>query len=130
MVTEDYYKRLLQELREERKNIDTVIKYFESKITPKQNQLSFIEQEPRKGDLIAVTSNRFARLTSTKASVKILEETHTPMKVAEIYEKLIDGGFKFKSKNPKNSLSTTLRRNKSFKLMGVGYFGLADWKEQ
>lgn len=129
MISEDDYKRLLQELREERKNIDLIIKYMESRVTPTQRQLSFIEQEPRKGDLIAVSSNRFARLTSTKASVKVLEEAQSPMKVAEIYEKLVAGGFKFKSKNPKNSLSTTLRRNKSFKLVGVGYFGLADWKE-
>lgn len=123
------YEQILKDIEQEIGKLEMLRTFVKSKINSGQKTPTLFEIESSTKN--QVISEGFALLTATRSAAIVLEECGKPMKVAEIYKKMLEKGFKWTSKNPKNSLYTSLdRKKKTFKRMGVGYFGLTKWKKE
>ena len=68
--------------------------------------------------------DRFADRTIPQAPAMILRECGTALHVNDIYQHLLDGGFKFTGHNPTISIAVSLNRNRRFRKTAPGTFDL------
>lgn len=68
--------------------------------------------------------NRYDGRTITQAATTILLEEKGPLHVNEIYQRLVEGGFRFNGDTPTISITTSLSRNGRFQKVAPGTFDL------
>ncbi len=73
---------------------------------------------------IEVLSDRFMDRTIPQAVTLLLREEGGPLHVNEIYNRLLEGGFKFTGQNPTISIAVSLNRNTRFRKVAPGTFDL------
>jgi len=69
-------------------------------------------------------SDRFMDRTIPQAGTLLLREEGGPLHVNEIYNRLLEGGFKFTGQNPTISIAVSLNRNSRFRKTAPGTFDL------
>jgi hypothetical protein len=69
-------------------------------------------------------SDRFLDRTIPQAVTLLLREEGGPLHVNEIYNRLLEGGFKFTGANPTISVAVSLNRNSRFRKVSPGTFDL------
>jgi len=86
--------------------------------------------EPRRPQIPVVRGNveaisdRFMDRTIPQAVTMLLREEGAPLHVNEIYNRLLEGGFKFTGANPTISIAVSLNRNTRFCKIAPGTFDL------
>jgi hypothetical protein len=73
---------------------------------------------------VEAISDRFIDRTIPQAVTMLLREEGAPLHVNEIYNRLLEGGFKFTGANPTISIAVSLNRNTRFRKMAPGTFDL------
>jgi len=73
---------------------------------------------------IEPTSERFFDRTIPQATTMLLREAAGPLHVNEVYNRLLEGGFKFTGNNPTISIAVSLNRNQRFRKVAPGTFDL------
>ena len=73
---------------------------------------------------IEALSDRFMDRTIPQAVTLLLREEGAPLHVNEIYNRLLEGGFKFTGQNPTISVAVSLNRNNRFRKVAPGTFDL------
>jgi hypothetical protein len=73
---------------------------------------------------IEALSDRFMDRTIPQAVTLLLREEGGPLHVNEIYNRLLEGGFKFTGQNPTISVAVSLNRNNRFRKVAPGTFDL------
>jgi hypothetical protein len=69
-------------------------------------------------------SDRFIDRTIPQAVTLLLREEGGALHVNEIYNRLLEGGFKFTGQNPTISIAVSLNRNTRFRKVAPGTFDL------
>jgi hypothetical protein len=73
---------------------------------------------------VEVMSDRFIDRTIPQAVTLLLREEGGPLHVNELYNRLLEGGFKFTGQNPTISVAVSLNRNTRFRKVAPGTFDL------
>jgi hypothetical protein len=73
---------------------------------------------------IEALSDRFIDRTIPQAVTLLLREEGGPLHVNEIYNRLLEGGFRFTGENPTISVAVSLNRNSRFRKVAPGTFDL------
>jgi HB1, ASXL, restriction endonuclease HTH domain len=73
---------------------------------------------------VEAISDRFMDRTIPQAVTMLLREEGAPLHVNEIYNRLLEGGFKFTGANPTISIAVSLNRNGRFRKIAPGTFDL------
>jgi hypothetical protein len=73
---------------------------------------------------IETLSDRFIDRTIPQAVTLLLREEGGALHVNEIYNRLLEGGFKFTGQNPTISIAVSLNRNSRFRKVSPGTFDL------
>ena len=73
---------------------------------------------------VEASSDRFMDRTIPQAVTMLLREEGAPLHVNEIYNRLLEGGFKFTGANPTISIAVSLNRNTRFRKISPGTFDL------
>ena len=73
---------------------------------------------------IEALSDRFMDRTIPQAVTLLLREEGRPLHVNEIYNRLLEGGFRFTGQNPTISVAVSLNRNSRFRKVAPGTFDL------
>ena len=73
---------------------------------------------------VAAISDRFLDRTIPQAVTLLLREEGGALHVNEIYNRLLEGGFKFTGANPTISIAVSLNRNTRFRKVSPGTFDL------
>ena len=73
---------------------------------------------------VEANSDRFLDRTIPQAVTMLLREEGAPLHVNEIYNRLLEGGFKFTGANPTISIAVSLNRNGRFRKSAPGTFDL------
>lgn len=81
-------------------------------------------QIPTVRDNVEVLSDRFMDRTIPQAVTLLLREEGGPLHVNEIYNRLLEGGFRFTGQNPTISVAVSLNRNTRFRKVAPGTFDL------
>lgn len=82
------------------------------------------QQIPAIRSNIEAMSDRFMDRTIPQAVTLLLREEGAPLHVNEIYNRLLEGGFKFTGQNPTISIAVSLNRNTRFRKVAPGTFDL------
>ncbi len=82
------------------------------------------QQIPTVRNNVEVISDRFMDRTIPQAVTLLLREEGGPLHVNEIYNRLLEGGFKFTGQNPTISVAVSLNRNTRFRKVAPGTFDL------
>jgi hypothetical protein len=91
----------------------------------RQQSISPIRQPaPAVRNNIEAISDRFMDRTIPQAVTLLLREEGGPLHVNEIYNRLLEGGFKFTGQNPTISVAVSLNRNGRFRKVAPGTFDL------
>ena len=69
-------------------------------------------------------SDRFMDRTIPQAVTLLLREEGGALHVNELYNRLLEGGFKFTGQNPTISIAVSLNRNSRFRKVAPGTFDL------
>jgi hypothetical protein len=81
-------------------------------------------QIPTVRNNVEVMSDRFMDRTIPQAVALLLREEGGPLHVNELYNRLLEGGFKFTGQNPTISVAVSLNRNTRFRKVAPGTFDL------
>jgi len=81
-------------------------------------------QIPTVRNNVEVLSERFMDRTIPQAVTLLLREEGGPLHVNELYNRLLEGGFKFTGQNPTISVAVSLNRNTRFRKVAPGTFDL------
>jgi hypothetical protein len=81
-------------------------------------------QIPTVRNNVEALSDRFMDRTIPQAVTLLLREEGGPLHVNEIYNRLLEGGFKFTGQNPTISVAVSLNRNSRFRKVAPGTFDL------
>jgi len=81
-------------------------------------------QIPMVRNNVEAMSDRFMDRTIPQAVTLLLREEGAPLHVNEIYNRLLEGGFKFTGQNPTISVAVSLNRNSRFRKVAPGTFDL------
>ncbi|CAN5495042.1 MAG: hypothetical protein H0T77_15405 [Pyrinomonadaceae bacterium] len=73
---------------------------------------------------IEALSDRFMDRTIPQAVNLLLREEGGPLHVNELYNRLLEGGFRFTGENPTISVAVSLNRNSRFRKVAPGTFDL------
>jgi hypothetical protein len=73
---------------------------------------------------VEVLSDRFVDRTIPQAVTLLLREEGGSLHVNELYNRLLEGGFKFTGQNPTISIAVSLNRNTRFRKVAPGTFDL------
>jgi len=73
---------------------------------------------------VEAMSDRFMDRTIPQAVTLLLREEGAPLHVNEIYNRLLEGGFRFTGQNPTISIAVSLNRNTRFRKVAPGTFDL------
>lgn len=82
------------------------------------------QQIPTVRNNVEVMSDRFMDRTIPQAVTLLLREEGGPLHVNELYNRLLEGGFKFTGQNPTISVAVSLNRNSRFRKVAPGTFDL------
>jgi hypothetical protein len=82
------------------------------------------QQIPTVRNNVEAISDRFMDRTIPQAVTLLLREEGGPLHVNEIYNRLLEGGFKFTGQNPTISVAVSLNRNSRFRKVAPGTFDL------
>jgi len=82
------------------------------------------QQIPIVRNNVEVLSDRFMDRTIPQAVTLLLREEGGPLHVNELYNRLLEGGFKFTGQNPTISIAVSLNRNTRFRKVAPGTFDL------
>jgi hypothetical protein len=89
-----------------------------------------VSADPKRHPIPVVRSNvealsdRFIDRTIPQAVTLLLREEGGPLHVNEIYNRLLEGGFRFTGQNPTISIAVSLNRNTRFRKVAPGTFDL------
>ena len=89
-----------------------------------QSQLDRRTQIPTVRNNVEVLSDRFMDRTIPQAVTLLLREEGGPLHVNELYNRLLEGGFRFTGQNPTISIAVSLNRNSRFRKVAPGTFDL------
>ena len=92
--------------------------------TRQQTTSSIKQPIPPLRDNIEAISDRFMDRTIPQAVTLLLREEGAPLHVNEVYNRLLEGGFKFTGQNPTISIAVSLNRNSRFRKVAPGTFDL------
>ena len=95
--------------------------------TPLRSPVAPVErrqQIPTVRNNVEVMSDRFIDRTIPQAVTLLLREEGGPLHVNELYNRLLEGGFKFTGQNPTISVAVSLNRNTRFRKVAPGTFDL------
>ena len=81
-------------------------------------------QIPTVRNNVEVLSDRFVDRTIPQAVTLLLREEGGSLHVNELYNRLLEGGFKFTGQNPTISIAVSLNRNSRFRKVAPGTFDL------
>jgi hypothetical protein len=81
-------------------------------------------QIPTVRNNVQAISDRFMDRTIPQAVTLLLREEGGPLHVNELYNRLLEGGFKFTGQNPTISVAVSLNRNTRFRKVAPGTFDL------
>ena len=81
-------------------------------------------QIPTVRNNVEALSDRFMDRTIPQAVTLLLREEGGPLHVNELYNRLLEGGFKFTGQNPTISVAVSLNRNSRFRKVAPGTFDL------
>ncbi len=73
---------------------------------------------------VEALSDRFMDRTIPQAVTLLLREEGGPLHVNELYNRLLEGGFRFTGQNPTISVAVSLNRNTRFRKVAPGTFDL------
>ena len=73
---------------------------------------------------VEAVSDRFMDRTIPQAVTLLLREEGGPLHVNELYNRLLEGGFRFTGANPTISVAVSLNRNNRFRKVSPGTFDL------
>ena len=82
------------------------------------------QQIPTVRNNVEVLSDRFIDRTIPQAVTLLLREEGGALHVNELYNRLLEGGFKFTGQNPTISVAVSLNRNTRFRKVAPGTFDL------
>src|SRR5204862_2198794 len=82
------------------------------------------QQIPTVRNNVEILSDRFMDRTIPQAVTLLLREEGGPLHVNEVYNRLLEGGFKFTGQNPTISIAVSLNRNTRFRKVAPGTFDL------
>lgn len=82
------------------------------------------QQIPTVRNNVEALSDRFMDRTIPQAVTLLLREEGAPLHVNELYNRLLEGGFKFTGQNPTISVAVSLNRNGRFRKVAPGTFDL------
>jgi len=82
------------------------------------------QQIPTVRNNVEVMSDRFIDRTIPQAVTLLLREEGGALHVNELYNRLLEGGFKFTGQNPTISVAVSLNRNTRFRKVAPGTFDL------
>jgi hypothetical protein len=82
------------------------------------------QQIPIVRNNVEVLSDRFMDRTIPQAVTLLLREEGGALHVNEIYNRLLEGGFRFTGQNPTISVAVSLNRNSRFRKVAPGTFDL------
>jgi len=82
------------------------------------------QQIPTVRNNVEIISDRFMDRTIPQAVTLLLREEGGPLHVNELYNRLLEGGFKFTGQNPTISVAVSLNRNTRFRKVAPGTFDL------
>ena len=82
------------------------------------------QQIPTVRNNVEALSDRFMDRTIPQAVTLLLREEGGPLHVNELYNRLLEGGFKFTGQNPTISVAVSLNRNTRFRKVAPGTFDL------
>ena len=82
------------------------------------------QQIPTVRNNVEALSGRFIDRTIPQAVTLLLREEGGPLHVNELYNRLLEGGFKFTGQNPTISVAVSLNRNTRFRKVAPGTFDL------
>ena len=82
------------------------------------------QQIPTVRNNVEVMSDRFMDRTIPQAVTLLLREEGGALHVNELYNRLLEGGFKFTGQNPTISVAVSLNRNTRFRKVAPGTFDL------
>ncbi|HEY3582043.1 MAG TPA: hypothetical protein VGK82_15920 [Pyrinomonadaceae bacterium] len=91
---------------------------------PIQTAIDRRQQIPTVRNNVEVLSDRFMDRTIPQAVTLLLREEGGPLHVNEIYNRLLEGGFRFTGQNPTISVAVSLNRNTRFRKVAPGTFDL------
>lgn len=77
-----------------------------------------------------LTTVKFAGLSIPQATYILLREEGRPLHAKEIYQRLLEGGVKIRSKTPITSVSISLNRDKRFMRIAPNTYRLSDIEVQ
>ena len=131
--------RLDDEIKNARKYLElaeTLFKVEKNKARSSSNQgtAEDSDKEAIKGQEEArdflLSTFRFAGLSIPEAAFILLKEDRSSLHAKEIYQRLIEGGVKIRSKTPITSVSISLNRDKRFLRIAPNTYRLADLEVQ
>src|ERR1700752_5012685 len=97
---------------------------LEAAMRQSQPQSPLRQQIPTVRNNVDVLSDRFMDRTIPQAVTLLLREEGGALHVNEIYNRLLEGGFKFTGQNPTISVAVSLNRNTRFRKVAPGTFDL------
>lgn len=103
---------------------------LEAAMRPAPSQRSSYAPEARRHEIPSLRPNteavseRFLDRTIPQAVTLLLREEGGALHVNEIYNRLLEGGFKFTGQNPTISIAVSLNRNTRFRKVAPGTFDL------
>lgn len=100
------------------------IGHTQNPIARTHNPIDRRAQIPTVRDNVEVLSDRFMDRTIPQAVTLLLREEGGPLHVNEIYNRLLEGGFRFTGQNPTISVAVSLNRNTRFRKVAPGTFDL------
>jgi hypothetical protein len=89
-----------------------------------QTSIERRQQIPTVRSNVEVLSDRFMDRTIPQAVTLLLREEGAALHVNELYNRLLEGGFKFTGQNPTISIAVSLNRNTRFRKVAPGTFDL------
>jgi len=93
-------------------------------VRPSYTGMERRQQIPTVRNNVEILSDRFMDRTIPQAVTLLLREEGGPLHVNELYNRLLEGGFKFTGQNPTISVAVSLNRNTRFRKVAPGTFDL------
>jgi hypothetical protein len=93
-------------------------------VRPRSHVVERRPQIPTIRNNVEALSDRFMDRTIPQAVTLLLREEGGPLHVNEIYNRLLEGGFRFSGQNPTISVAVSLNRNSRFRKVAPGTFDL------
>jgi len=104
--------------------LEAAMRQSQPQMRPQQMPVERRPQIPTVRNNVEALSDRFIDRTIPQAVTLLLREEGGPLHVNEIYNRLLEGGFKFTGQNPTISVAVSLNRNTRFRKVAPGTFDL------